>query len=430
MTAEQKRKVKAVRDLIGKPPINLVALSLFLSVSALAGDDRLGFSIHVNQQDGDAVKVMPLIAQTGVGWVRQDFSISAIETTKGVYSMPASVQYWIDAVAANNLKLLVTLLPLPGFYSDLYDPVAMANSAAWLAQHEGSKIAAIAVLNEPNNAYAAYKGANWEADLVALTNGVRAAVHAASPATKVIGLGAQGDQILNMLAIGGQPDGVDYHPYTNPDNYPEGVYEPSYFSYSSWIAALQAKTKLPRWETEFNDGGPNGVSEYFECNWLARRLMESVGLGVAHAFIYDFTDSGNLCTVNGNGSPRQAFFLVQRYCKILSGVIASTDKAVVTSPDPNFPFSELFSFVFQGWNKTVCSLWFSEPNPVTYSTDSVSHLATVSFPVPHGFTNPQIVNSVTGESKSVFSFPWTHNNGVLMVYNVPVSSIPQILVIQ
>jgi hypothetical protein len=410
----------------------LLAL-LFSAGLAHAGDDRLGFSIHINQQDGDAKVVMPLIASTGVGWVRQDFSISLIETTKGVYSMPASVQYWIDAVAANNLKLLVTLLPLPGFYSDLYDPVAMANAAAWLAKYEGPKIAAIAVLNEPNNAYQAYKGANWESDLVTLTNSVRAAVHAANPATQVIGLGAQGGQILNMLALGGAPDGVDSHPYCNRDNIAEGCYEPPYYSYGSnadnWIAALTSKTKLPRWETEFGFGGVIGaVSEYPQADLVARRLMQSIGLGVAHVFIYDFTDVSNEATVNAD-APCQSFFVVQRYSKILSGVSASTDKVTVTSGDSNFDFKNFFGYVLHGGNKTVAAIWVADVfSP--YATDSVSRLATVSFPVPHGFSNPQLVNSVTGESKSVFGFPWVHQNGVLTVYNVPVSAIPHILVIQ
>ena len=55
---------------------------------------------------------------------------------------------------------------------------------------------------EPNNAYASYEGPTWQTKLAALTNAVSAAVHAVKPSIQVIGLGTQGTQILNMLAMG------------------------------------------------------------------------------------------------------------------------------------------------------------------------------------------------------------------------------------
>ena len=94
----------------------------------------------------------------------------------------------------------------------------------------------------------------WETKLASLTNAVATAVHAANPSIQVIGLGAQGTQIFNMLAMGTLMDGVVYHPYANGNNIPDTTYEWEYLDYGSWIQVLDSKPVLPKWETEWGIG--------------------------------------------------------------------------------------------------------------------------------------------------------------------------------
>jgi len=121
-------------------------------------------------------------------------------------------QAWLDAAYVNGLKVVAVLNYPPSFYSSPWSPATRAaNFCAWLAQYEGPKIAAIEVINEPNNKFASQVGADWKQVLVTLTTAIYEAVHAASPNTQVIGYGGQASQVLDMLAVEGKVNGVVYH---------------------------------------------------------------------------------------------------------------------------------------------------------------------------------------------------------------------------
>jgi hypothetical protein len=137
-----------------------------------------------------------------------------------------------------------------------------------------------------------YEGPTWQTKLAALTNAVRAAVHAVKPSNQVIGFGAQGTQILNMLAMGTTMNGVAYHPYQYSNSIPETVYEWQWLEYGSWIAAIDAKTKLPKWETEWGVGTTATFNNSHQANFIARRLLQEAGLGIEHSFVYEFLDNG------------------------------------------------------------------------------------------------------------------------------------------
>jgi hypothetical protein len=190
---------------------------------------------------------MQAIASSGVSYIRDDLNAGSWETSPGVYVQPSWDMGWLNAAKANGLKVVGILGP-NWHYKDNYDPVAMSNLAAWIAKT--GLVTAFEVTNEPNNAYAAYEGSTWETKLVALTNAVTAAVHAVNPSIQVIGLGGQGTQIFNMLAMGTTMNGVVYHPYANGNYIPETTWEWEYLDYGSWIQVLDSKTRLPKWETE------------------------------------------------------------------------------------------------------------------------------------------------------------------------------------
>src|ERR1700758_4727026 len=201
----------------------LIILSITLGyVTLRAGDDRFGFATHFEQ--GWATNPdMPDIAAAGVSYIRDDLNAGNWEPKLGTYVWPSSDLAWLTAAQANGLKVVGVLGP-NSLYADHYDPTAMSNLATWIAQT--GLVTAFEIVNEPNNAYAAYEGANWESKLVTLTNAVTAAVHAVNPYIQVIGLGAQGTQIFNMLAMGTTMNGVAYHPYGNGTGFiPETTYE-------------------------------------------------------------------------------------------------------------------------------------------------------------------------------------------------------------
>jgi hypothetical protein len=174
-----------------------------------AGDDRFGFATHF-EQGWSPSPVMQDIASTGVSYIRDDLNAGNWKPKLGVYVQPAGDMAWLNAAKANGLKVVGVLGP-NSLHQDNYDPTAMSNLAAWIAKT--GLVTAFEITNEPNNAYAAYEGPPWETKLVALTNAVKAAVHAVNPSIQVIGLGAQGTQIFDMLAMGTTMDGVVYHPY-------------------------------------------------------------------------------------------------------------------------------------------------------------------------------------------------------------------------
>src|ERR1700722_12756475 len=199
------------------PHASLVSLRLAIATmlsftlggfTAQAGDDRFGFATHF-EQGWPTSPVMQAVASTGVSFIRDDLNATVWETSAGVYVQPAWDMTWLNAAKASGLKV-VGILGANKLYADNYDPAAMSRLAAFIAQT--GLVTALEITNEPNNAYATYEGSTWQTKLVTLTNAVTAAVHAVNPSVKVIGLGAQGTQILNMLAMGTIVDGVASHP--------------------------------------------------------------------------------------------------------------------------------------------------------------------------------------------------------------------------
>ena len=66
-------------------------LELLITQTVCAGDDRLGVDTHFSQ-NWDATAIMPLIAQSGFGWIKDEIFWSEFEKSKGVYEVPSKVQ--------------------------------------------------------------------------------------------------------------------------------------------------------------------------------------------------------------------------------------------------------------------------------------------------------------------------------------------------
>jgi hypothetical protein len=308
----------------------------------------------------------------------------------------------------------------------------MSNLATWIAKT--GLVTAFEVINEPNNAYAAHEGSTWESKLVTLTNAVTAAVHAVHavhPAIQVIGLGAQGTQIFDMLSMGTTMNGVVYHPYGNGSGFiPETTYEWEWRVYAPWIQALSTETRLPISETEWGIGTTSTFTNEDQADFIARRLLEEAGLGVDHSFIYEFQDNGTeLYGVDSANptSPKVAYYVVQRIISTLSGVYGGTSAVTVNSV-ANGDLADVEAFAYQGsGTKTVIAFWFGNYDPRTPPPSSYCQLI---FTVPHAFSEAYVINTLTGNQVPLSSYTWSQTGTQVTVTNMSISDQPRMIVFQ
>src|ERR1700751_4417093 len=384
----------------------LIVLGVTLVCMTLrAGDDRFGFAPHF-EQGWPTNPDMQDIAAAGVSYIRDDLNAGNWEPSPGVYVLPASDMAWLTAAQAHGLKVVAVLGP-NSLYADNYDPTAMSNLATWIAKT--GLVTAFEIVNEPNNAYAAYEGATWESKLVTLTNAVTAAVHTVNSSIQVIGLGAQGTQIFDMLAMGTTMNGVVYHPYGNGAGFiPETTYEWEWRVYAPWIQAIDAQTRLPKWETEWGIGTNSTFTNADQANFIARRLLEEAALGVEHSFIYEFQDNGTeLYGVDSANptTPKVAYYVVQRIISTLNGVYGGSSVVTINSV-ANKDVADVYAFAYQGTNKTVISLWFGNYDPRTPPRSSKCRL---TFTVPNAFAQAYVMNAITGNQVPLSTYKWSQN---------------------
>jgi hypothetical protein len=406
----------------------LVMLSITIGcVTLRAGDDRFGFATHF-EQGWPTNPDMQDIASAGVSYIRDDLNARNWEPRPGVYVLPSSDMAWLNSAHAHGLKVVGVLGP-NSLYKDNYDPTAMSNLATWIAKT--GLMTAFEIVNEPNNAYAAYEGSTWESKLVTLTNTVTAAVHTVNPSIQVIGLGAQGTQIFDMLAMGTTMNGVVYHPYGDQEGFiPETTYEWEWRVYAPWIQALSSQTSLPKWETEWGIGTTSTFTNEDQADFIARRLLEESGLGVEHSFIYEFQDNGpELYGVDLSNptTPKAAYYVVQRIISTLAGVKGGTSVVTVNSV-ANEDLADVEAFAYPGsTKKTVVAFWFGNHDPRTPPASSQCQL---TFTVPNAFTQPYVINALTGAQVPLSSYSWTHHGTQVSVAGLPISDEPTMIVFQ
>ena len=405
----------------------LIVLGITLDCLRLhAGDDRFGFATHF-EQGWPTNPDMQDIAAAGVSYIRDDLNAGNWEPNLGVYVLPSSDMAWLNAAQANGLKVVAVLGP-NSLYADNYDPTAMSNLAAWIAKT--GLITAFEIVNEPNNAYAAYEGLNWESKLVTLTNAVTTAVHTVNPSIQVIGLGAQGTQIFDMLAMGTTMNGVVYHPYGNGAGFiPETTYEWEWRVYAPWIQAIDAETSLPKWETEWGIGTNSTFTNQDQADFIARRLLEEAGLRVEHSFIYEFQDNGTeLYGVDSSNPtmPKVAYYVARRIISTLNGAYGGTGAVTINSV-VNGDVADVYAFVYQGAKKTVISFWFGNYDPRTPPPSSKCRL---TFTVANAFTQAHVMNAVTGNLVPLSTYNWSQNGTQVSVGGLTISDAPRMIIFQ
>ncbi|QYY35025.1 hypothetical protein [Ruficoccus sp. ZRK36] len=284
---------------------------------------------------------MPMVADLGVGWIRDEILWGQVEREKGVYKLREHDLAWINLAHKYNLKVCLTLAGGNGLYENNFDPEAYARFAAFVAKELDGKVQAIEVQNEPFNWYAGYYGEgttsggdwygldvktgevqSWLDHYRVMLNAAADAVKEANPDMKVIGLGSfpaiNYRQIEGGLA--GTVDGITAHPYsyrTVPELVPYAAGEKNFTrngnrdvadaegtfaSFIKMMRAFSAEYDGPQeiWLTEWgfsnfrlrgnHRGNYWGFTEQAAAAYAQRRFIEGFALDVEMSAIYSLLD--------------------------------------------------------------------------------------------------------------------------------------------
>jgi hypothetical protein len=186
---------------------------------------------------------------------------------------------------------------------------------------------------------------------------------------------------------------------------------------------------LPKWETEWGVGTTSTFTNTNQADFIARRLLQESGLGVEHSFIYEFEDNGpELYGVDSSNptTPKIAFYVVQRIISILAGVQGGGTSSVAVNTVANGDAADVKAFAYQG-SKTVVAFWFGNHDPRTPPAASACQL---TFIVPHPYTQPYVINAITGAQVALSSYSWSQSGNQCTVAGLPISDQPSIIVMQ
>jgi hypothetical protein len=361
----------------------LLLISTLITGSVLGGDERFGFVTHFQQ--GWSTSILPAIAASGAGWIRDNYV--------------GSDTYYSKAHKA-GLKVCVVV------GSQAQAITAATNKWADTIEFQ----------NEPNN-IKRYQGTAGEALYVSDFNATADAIKALPSAAGVIGPDYQGQTILSMLPLL-HNTGTCYHPYS--DGFvPERVYEPPFNQYTLWIAALYRTSRKGRWETEWGIGTSSGFTEANKADFLVRRMLLACGLGIEHTFIYEWQNNGT--EPFGVSNTPSTLAAVSRVIAAMHGVGFSPPAHATISGGTDSVYSQ----VLQGNTKTVCSIWIGDHSPATPPAPEMV-AATFSVPVSHPVTTVTALDALTG---AVTPVTWSRAGSLVTVAGLAISDDPLIITV-
>jgi hypothetical protein len=487
------RRVKLLIPLVRKSEsiANSVRVSIFAvnflfvftaSVTAqavpesLRRDDRIGVCTHFSQ-NWPVEEIIPLIARSGAGWIRDDLGWGGLEPTPGNYQISAKTKAWIHAARRAGLKIDLILAYGNPAYPDHYDTDAYAKAAAWLARTLANDVQAIEILNEPNNfGFRTTYGGAWNGNepngsvspyvqkYVQLLNAAAKAIKLANPQMMVIGLGAPAPASFRMIALGltSQVDGLTDHPY--------GIQMPELIPYAATtdmlrrdgIATADARgTFLSQvsmfraqarkwgasenlWHTEWGyatvsakpDKHKPGMSEETQAIYILRRILESEAIGVEHTFIYDFKDDGgdpysdydNFGLIKNSGTPKQSYFALQRVSGILACMEAAPpSKQASIENDPAVENHSLghrcYTFSSSDEQKTMVAFWEAKP----WEANATTVEAVIALPPALKTGHVFLYNFLSGQQTELPG-KWSEDHRLSVT--VSLSGAPQLLIIR
>jgi hypothetical protein len=438
-------------------------------------DERIGVCTHFGQ-NWSVEEIMPLVARSGVGWIRDELAWAALEPTPGKYHLPVKTLAWIHAARRAGLKIDLILAYGNPAYPDHYDTAAYARAAGWLAHAVASDVQAMEILNEPNNfGFRTTYGGAWNGNerngavspylrkYVELLNAAAKEIKLANPQMTVIGLGTPAPASFRMIALGlaREVDGLTDHPYgvqmpelvpyaANPvmlsrDGIATADAQGTFLSQVSMFRAQAKKFGATEklWHTEWGystvrarpEKHQPGLSEETQAVYILRRLLQSVGIGVEHTFIYDFKDDGtdpfsdydNLGLVRNDRSPKESFFAVQRLTGLLAGMETATpgkQALIQTDPSPDQGLGhQAYTFSSPDGQKTVVAFWEARPwDPRAATANAVLILPLASEPA-----HVSLYDLLSGTETQI---QWKRSEENHVAITVPISATPKMLIVR
>jgi len=442
----------------------------------LQRDDQIGVCTHFSQ-NWSVDEIMPLIARSGAGWIRDDLGWGGLEPTPGKYQIPPKTKAWIHAARRAGLKIDLILTFGNPAYADHYDTDAYAKAAGWLAREVANEVQAIEILNEPNNfGFRTTYGGAWNGNeangsvspyvrkYVQLLNAAAKEIKLNNSQIAVIGLGAPAPASFRMIALGLAPqvDGLTDHPY--PGHLPELIpYAATQEilrrdgiatadadgTFISQVSLFRAQAKKwgateKLWHTEWGyatvsaqpEKHKPGLSEETQAVYIIRRILESDAIGVEHTFIYDFKDDGldpysdydNFGLVRNGRAPKQAYFALQRVTGVLAGMEAaprSKQASIENGPavEKDSLGHRCYTFSSSDGQRIVVAFWEAKP----WDANATTVNAVIALPPALKAGHVFLYNFLSGEQTDLPG-KWSEDHGRSVT--VSLSGTPQLLIIR
>jgi hypothetical protein len=437
-------------------------------------DDRIGVCTHFSQ-NWPVEQIMPLIAKSGAGWIRDDLGWGAMEPKPGKYQIPLKTRNWIRAARQAGLKIDLILAYGNSAYADQYDTAAYAKAAGWLARELANDIQAIEILNEPNNfGFRDIYGGQWNGNerngsvslylqkYVQILNAAAKDIKLANPNMTVIGLGTPAPASFRILALGIVPqvDGLTDHPYGTqmPELIPyaatpdilrrdgiatadaKGTFASQVSMFRAQARKFAATEKL--WHTEWGystvrarpEKHQQAVSEEMQAAYILRRILLSNAIGVEHTFIYNFKNDGvdpysdyqNFGLVRNDLSPKPSYFALQRVAGFLAGMqIAAPERQA--SIDPTTQKDGLghqcYTFSSSDRRRTIVAFWEAKP----WQANETASDAVITLPADHEPRHLLLYDLLSGNQTEV-SGTSPGNNRISV--KVSICGSPKLLIVR
>jgi hypothetical protein len=117
-------------------------------------------------------------------------------------------------------------------------------------------------------------------------------------------------------------------------------------------------------------------------------------------------------------TPKTPFYVVQRIISTLAGVQGGTSFVTVNS-GANRDVADVKAFAYQGSiSKTVMAFRFGNHDPRTPPAASTCQR---TFTVPHPYTQPYVMNAITGAQVPLSSYNWSQSGTQCSVAGLPIS---------
>ncbi len=244
---------------------NVIPYTMTNHTSDMPNNHRFGVSAHMSRGWGEPKKIIKLLKQAGIGWVRDEIpKWSEVEATEGEYVWPEKTEEFLNLLSENDIKFLSLWL---GSAPHIEDSVpigdeelkSLENYMTFVVEKAKGRIDAIEVWNEfhgteMSNAQVAGNAEYYKGMHKAVYN----AVKNTDPSIKVIGICENSwayshtpSVVENYFKeIGTEKcfDAVSLHPYrATPENtYAEGMKNTT----EGWLKKYCGLENVPFWNTE------------------------------------------------------------------------------------------------------------------------------------------------------------------------------------